>query len=107
MENKRQQQIITLILTIFPYTTLVRSIEELTKNSISTITINAKDLKKQSLIIPGMKLIDLTNNTIKFHFDGDINELISKLTKFKIDHLTIEEPTLEEIFMHYYKEDSK
>ena len=35
-------------------------------------------------------------------YSGDINELILKLRGKKITDMTIEEPSLEEIFMHYY-----
>ena len=31
------------------------------------------------------------------------DELIKKLSKFKIEKILIEEATLEEMFMHYYK----
>ena len=37
-------------------------------------------------------------------YSGDINELIGVAGRDKkIVNLTIEEPSLEEIFMHYYK----
>ena len=35
-------------------------------------------------------------------YSGDINVLILKLTGRNITDMTIEEPSLEEIFMHYY-----
>ena len=42
-------------------------------------------------------------NSISFMFSGDISELISMVASRKIVDLTIEEPSLEEIFMHYYQ----
>jgi ABC-2 type transport system ATP-binding protein len=35
-------------------------------------------------------------------YSGDINMLVSALKDRNIADLTIEEPSLEEIFMHYY-----
>lgn len=41
--------------------------------------------------------------SVVFMFSGDINELISLLSGFGIENLSIEEPPLEEIFLHYYQ----
>jgi len=38
----------------------------------------------------------------EYMFDGDINELVRELAGKKIDNLYIEEPSLEDIFMHFY-----
>jgi ABC-2 type transport system ATP-binding protein len=38
-----------------------------------------------------------------FMYSGDINALVSFLQNLNLKNLTLEEPTLEEIFMHYYK----
>ena len=42
----------------------------------------------------------------EYLYNGDINELISDLSKKKIDNLYIEEPSLEDMFMHFYKEEN-
>ncbi|MCX6287766.1 MAG: ABC transporter ATP-binding protein [Bacteroidetes bacterium] len=41
--------------------------------------------------------------SIVFMFSGDINELIHKVAGIRIENLSIEEPPLEEIFLHYYQ----
>ena len=41
--------------------------------------------------------------TIKFKNTLDSNNLIKILSKYEIEKLLIEEPTLEDIFLHYYK----
>lgn len=41
--------------------------------------------------------------SVVFMFSGDINELIKHLSGFRIENLSIEEPPLEEIFLHYYQ----
>jgi ABC-2 type transport system ATP-binding protein len=40
----------------------------------------------------------------EFFFSGDINALISSLGSRRMESLSIEEPQLEEIFLHYYKD---
>ena len=36
-----------------------------------------------------------------------MNDLISYISKYKIKDISIMEPDLEEVFMHYYKEEEK
>ena len=38
-----------------------------------------------------------------FFFKGDINAVLQKISSIQVSDVTIEEPTLEEIFMHYYE----
>ena len=46
------------------------------------------------------------DNIISFLFRGNINFIMKKISEIEITNLWIEEPDLEEIFMHYYaKED--
>jgi ABC-2 type transport system ATP-binding protein len=43
-------------------------------------------------------------NAISFMYSGDINELMVILSGRQLADMTIEEPSLEEVFMHYYKQ---
>ena len=43
------------------------------------------------------------DGTLHFFFKGDINVVLQRLGAMQVTDLTIEEPTLEEIFMHYYE----
>ena len=42
------------------------------------------------------------DSAVSFLFKGDMNGIIKKLSQLDLSDLSIEEPTLEEIFMHYY-----
>jgi len=54
-------------------------------------------------VIPGsVNLNTGPGNEISFLFSGNINDLIVFLSGRKINNLVIEEPSLDEIFMHYY-----
>lgn len=49
------------------------------------------------------RIIAKRGNVLSFMCSGDVNELIRLLAGKNIVNLTIEEPSLEEIFMHYYR----
>jgi ABC-2 type transport system ATP-binding protein len=51
---------------------------------------------------PGMENVLRDAGMLSFMYPGDVNTLVGRLAGRKIKDLTIEEPSLEEIFMHYY-----
>lgn len=50
----------------------------------------------------GVNDLAVTGNDVSFLFKGDMNKVIGLLSSKDVKNLIIEEPTLEEIFMHYY-----
>ena len=68
------------------------------------VSIWADDIKKAHLPLKYMKIKEMKNNYISCIYEGNINDLIDSLNDINITKITINEPTLEEIFMHYYKE---
>jgi ABC-2 type transport system ATP-binding protein len=80
----------------------VEKIEELYINNLNIVSISSNDIDE---IISDLELTQYDRNDkfIKFKNEIDINKLIKKLSKYKIDKLLIEEATLEEILLHYYK----
>lgn len=52
--------------------------------------------------LEGVNNLTVEGEEIKFIFRGDINQVIQKLQGKSVGSLLVEEPTLEEIFMHYY-----
>ena len=77
----------------------VDTISNFNKNNYLNIHIEGKDIEKISKELN----IDIINNN--FIYQGDINILINKLSKYKIDKLLINEPEIEELFIDYYKEE--
>lgn len=53
--------------------------------------------------LSGIRNLQKTNDTITFLYSGDINQLLHTLSTGNIKDLTLAEPDLEEIFLHYYK----
>lgn len=82
----------------------VEEIEALRKRQLKKIYIEFNDQKDNRLTeLPGVEDAPLiSGRTIKFLYSGDINRLIWALNDRNITDMTIEEPSLEEIFMHYY-----
>lgn len=46
----------------------------------------------------------LHDDGIEFHYSGDIKRLIQKIAEWPFTDITIAEPSLEEMFLHYYSE---
>lgn len=80
----------------------VESIKELQSKNLTNVTIISSEIEK---IIKELKVEVETKDekTIKFKNTLDSNDLIKILSKYEIEKLLIEEPTLEDIFLHYYK----
>ncbi len=80
----------------------VETINELRKKNLTYITIESSDTNK---IIKKLNIKDYEQDTNQIKFKNNIlpNELIKKLSEFNITKLLIEEATLEDIFLHYYK----
>ena len=83
----------------------VEDIDSLRQKQLKKVQITFSDDSNDHILnIQGIGPIAvLPGNGISFMFSGEINELIKFLSTRKIEKLVIEEPSLEEIFMHYYK----
>jgi len=83
----------------------LEDIETLRKKQLKKISIESDhSAKTENINIGGIEgEIVQTGNFQTFVYSGDMNELIRTLAGNNIKNLTIEEPSLEEIFMHYYK----
>ena len=80
----------------------IETIEELHQKNLVFVTIESKEIEQIAKDLK-VDIISKTANTIKFKNELSSDTLIKKLTKYKIDKLLIEESTLEDMFLHYYK----
>lgn len=80
----------------------IETINDLNKKKGSLVTIVSKDI---DLIIKDLKVKPLYREDCVMKFKNTLksNTLISKLINYKIDKLLIEDPTLEEVLLDYYK----
>lgn len=78
------------------------SIENIMKDSYTYLTIASIDIEKIKDDLK-LRIKSENDNEIVFINDIDINILIKKLSKYKIDKLLIENVSLEDLFVNYYK----
>jgi ABC-2 type transport system ATP-binding protein len=83
----------------------LEDIETLRKKQLKKVTIEFDNhTDAENLSLDGIESeVARLNATRSFMHSGDCNALIGFLAGRKLKELTIEEPSLEEIFMHYYK----
>lgn len=77
-------------------------IEEIYNKSLALVTIISPQIKE---IIKDLKInpIIVDSNTLKFSNTLSPTDLIKKLSKYKLDKILIEEATIEDLLLHYYK----
>ena len=83
----------------------LEDIDTLRKKQLKKVTIEFIDMVDPAdLSFPGViNLITGPGDKLSFMFSGDINELVSFLSMKMINNLMVEEPSLDEIFMHFYQ----
>lgn len=80
------------------------SVDALSKTNAKRITVHGKiDLEHLS----GIRDIKETKDSVNFLYSGDMGSLLRTLSSGQVDDLTVTEPDLEEIFMHYYEKDGE
>lgn len=77
------------------------SVEKLSETNTKRVSV-VGDVDIASL--EGVKNLQKVDNAWNFLYGGEINALIHVLAKSKVKDISIAEPDLEEIFMHYYQE---
>ncbi len=81
----------------------ISDIRTLQQNNYKKIRIECSGIDSSLFNMPGVTNLQDEDSTLHFFFKGDINAVLQKLSPLQVNDVTIEEPTLEEIFMHYYE----
>ncbi len=81
----------------------ISDIRTLQQNNYKKVSVTAGGLTPATFDLPGVTNVQTENGTVRFFFKGDINAVLQKISGVQVSDITIEEPTLEEIFMHYYE----
>lgn len=85
----------------------VEKISTLQENNYKKFKIETKTtLDKNYFNISGVNNLEVKDNVTSFLFRGNINTVMKKIAEIDIANLWIEEPDLEEIFMHYYEKEA-
>lgn len=80
----------------------VETIKELQNKNLNIVTIKSNEIDEIIKILK-LDVEKIDEITIKFKNTLSSDKLIKLLSNYKIENLLIEEPTLEDIFLHYYK----
>ena len=81
----------------------ISNIRTLQQNNYKKVSVMAEGLDPSSFDLPGISNLHAENGTLIFFFKGDINTVLEVINAIRVTDVNIEEPTLEEIFMHYYE----
>lgn len=85
----------------------VEKISTLKENNYKRFKIDTVNpLDSAYFKMPGVNNIEVKGKTTSFIFRGNINQVMKKIAEIEIENLWIEEPDLEEIFMHYYEKEA-
>jgi len=81
-------------------------IDSLKEKLLSRITYRLKEGKNDiTLQTPGVISVEKNKNSTSFLYKGEIPILLKELSQMPVEKITITEPDLEDVFMHYYESD--
>lgn len=82
----------------------LQSMEELRENGYKKISLTArKPVEKNFFSIPGVANLEQADASVSFMFSGNTMTIMDRLHQLELEDIFIEEPSLEEIFLHYYE----
>ena len=80
------------------------SVDVLAQTSAKRITVHGTvDLEN----LAGVRDRRDTEDSVSFLYSGDMNSLLGTLASGRVDDLTVTEPDLEEVFLHYYEKEGE
>ena len=84
----------------------IQPIKELRESGYKKVTLSAKEaIPRDFFNLSGIANYAETadKTSVSFMYNGNITAIIDKLHLLHLDDVLLEEPSLEEIFMHYYE----
>jgi len=82
----------------------IDTVDNLRDDNYKNVKIELEDkVAKKFFDFDGVDNLQIEDSTVSFMFKGDVNLIIQKLAQIKVNDIWIEEPNLEDIFMHYYE----
>lgn len=84
----------------------VANVQDLREHSYKKIKVETfSGISNDFFKIDGVNNVEVHGNAISFLFQGNINLVLKKISELTLSNILIEEPSLEEIFMHYYRKE--
>ena len=85
----------------------IKDISAFSNKKIKRITLKLSQDIKEEIIAIGGEIVESTEKSLVFNYNGDINTLLKLLSKYTVEDLIIEEKKLSEVFMSYYEMEGK
>lgn len=80
----------------------IDTVDNLVNKSFNVVTVTSGECNKIKNELE-LEIISEEKNTVKFKTELPADSLIKGLAHYQIDKILIEEPTIEDLFMHYYE----
>ena len=80
----------------------VETLKEMKNNNLVIVTIKSRKIANIKTELR-FKILEETEEEIKILYNDDINKLIKLLECYNLEKLLIEELSIEDMFIHYYK----
>lgn len=85
----------------------IQDINSLKEKKKKRIVIKGENIKKQDIENINGEILSEESGKFTFSYKGNINKLITNLSKFEIEDIEISEEDLMDTFLNYYKEGEK
>lgn len=82
----------------------IQKMEDLKHNQVKKVELVINEGRFNKELI-GLTDYQEKGNEVSFLYQGDLNNLVNRLNELKLINLEISEPSLEEVFLHYYDKD--
>ncbi len=84
----------------------LEKMSNLTENNYKKFKLELKtSIELNHFNIQGVNNLEQKGTILSFLFKGNINIILKKISEIQLKNVWIEEPNLEEIFMHYYEKE--
>lgn len=82
----------------------IDKISSLQENSYKKIALETAVVSdKSAFSFDGITNLEVKDNSVSFIYRGNVNTILRRLASMELANVSISEPDLEEIFMHYYR----
>ncbi len=81
----------------------IQDVKAMQRDNYKKFTIRGNNLNNGKFNVEGISELKEREDKVSFFFKGDVNQIVKIISELKLTDIIIEEPTLEEIFMHYYE----
>lgn len=81
----------------------IQDVKAMKRDNYKKFTIRGEDLNHGKFQVEGVTELKVREDKVTFFFKGDVNQIVKIIAELKLTDIIVEEPTLEEIFMHYYE----